>query len=149
FRAAQDGEYWFAFVTVDKAGNLAPADLDKEPPGLIVVVDTQAPVVDVRPAAAASGETFLQCQAWDAHPEPASIKLEYQGADKAWRGLDQVAGMPGLYRVPSADVLRGVVRASVADKAGNKTTREIDLSQPLPPPAGQEAAGATVLTSAT
>src|SRR5205085_286671 len=77
FRAAQDGEYWFAFVTVDKAGNLAPADLDKEPPGLIVVVDTQAPVVDVRPAAAASGETFLQCQAWDAHPEPASIKLEY------------------------------------------------------------------------
>src|SRR5437868_2566152 len=30
YHAAQDGEYWFAFVTVDKAGHVTPADLDKE-----------------------------------------------------------------------------------------------------------------------
>ena len=49
FRATQDGEYWFAFATVDKAGTIAPADLDKQPPGLIVVVDTKPPEIDVGP----------------------------------------------------------------------------------------------------
>src|SRR5690242_14533432 len=35
FRAPHDGEYWFAFATLDKAGVVAPTDLDKQPPGLI------------------------------------------------------------------------------------------------------------------
>src|SRR5438874_6213558 len=42
YRAPHDGEYWFAFVTVDKLGRIAPADLDKSSPGLVVVVDTRA-----------------------------------------------------------------------------------------------------------
>src|SRR5947209_13791177 len=38
YRAPQDGEYWFPFVTVDKGGRVSPADLDQTPPGVVVVV---------------------------------------------------------------------------------------------------------------
>src|SRR5438270_12986841 len=31
FRAAQDGEYWFSIVTVDRSGRPTPADVAKEP----------------------------------------------------------------------------------------------------------------------
>src|SRR5262245_19748712 len=40
FQAAYDGEYCFAFVSVDKAGQVAPPNLEKAAPGLIVIVDT-------------------------------------------------------------------------------------------------------------
>ncbi len=37
FQAAQDGEYWFSVATVNKAGQVVPADVSKEPPNLIGV----------------------------------------------------------------------------------------------------------------
>src|SRR5207244_12281100 len=40
FKAPQDGEYWFTIVTVDKAGKATPADVTKEAPAFVVVVDT-------------------------------------------------------------------------------------------------------------
>src|SRR5207249_5254862 len=43
YHAAHDGEYWFTVVTVNKQGQANPADVAREPPSLIVVVDTQAP----------------------------------------------------------------------------------------------------------
>ena len=41
FRVPHDGEYWFSVVTMDRAGRMTPADVTKEPPGLMVVVDTR------------------------------------------------------------------------------------------------------------
>jgi hypothetical protein len=136
YQAPQDGEYWFAFVTVDKAGQVAPADLNKSKPGLVVVVDTEAPDIDVQRLPAASGEVFLQCQLKDANPDYASIRLEYAGADRAWRPLEPAADAPGVFRVPDPAVLHGTVRASAADKAGNRAVREINLG----PDAGAAAA---------
>src|SRR5439155_23071134 len=72
FRATQDGEYWFAFATVDKAGTVAPTDLDKQPPGLIVVVDTKPPEIDVGPVTNKAGY-FLECRVYDAHPDWAKV----------------------------------------------------------------------------
>jgi hypothetical protein len=40
FRVPHDGEYWFSVVTVDKNGRMTPADVSRERPGLMVVVDT-------------------------------------------------------------------------------------------------------------
>jgi hypothetical protein len=62
FRVPHDGEYWFSVVTVDKSGRMTPPDVSKEPPGLMVVVDTRtketppatpatAPATPVLPAA--------------------------------------------------------------------------------------------------
>jgi hypothetical protein len=42
FRVPHDGEYWFSVVTVDKNGRSTPADVSREQPGLIVVVDTRS-----------------------------------------------------------------------------------------------------------
>src|SRR3954466_11512881 len=88
FQAAYDGEYWFAFVTVDKAGQVAPPNLDKASPGLIVVVDTHPPEIDVQKLPVASGEVFLQCQIKDATPDYASLRLEYQTPEHGWRALE-------------------------------------------------------------
>jgi hypothetical protein len=132
YRVTQDGEYWFAFVTVDKAGRIAPADLEKAPPGLVVVVDTKAPEVDVQRLPAASGEMFLQCQIRDANPDYATLKLEYKGIDRAWHALEPTPDAPGVFKVPDKSVLRGVVRASASDKAGNQTVREVDMGREQP-----------------
>jgi hypothetical protein len=140
FRAPQDGEYWFAFATVDKAGTVAPADLDKHPPGLIVVVDTKPPEIEIGPVHLKSG-TFLQCRVHDANADWATVRMECQTTGMSWQTLDPVPNSRGLFNLPSAEALRGVVRASAADLAGNKATREADLSLLQPPPegvAGQE-----------
>jgi hypothetical protein len=140
FRAPQDGEYWFAFATVDKAGTVAPTDLDKQLPGLIVVVDTKPPEIEIGPVHLKSG-TFLRCRVRDPHPDWATVRVEYQSTGKSWQSLEAVPNEPGLFRIPTADVLGCVVRATAADLAGNKAKREADLSQLQPASdvvAGQE-----------
>lgn len=133
FEAHGDGEYWFQFVTVDKQGNSAPADLDREKPALIVVVDTTLPDVDVRPMTAASGETFLQATVRDHNADPASLKLEVPTRDKGWKTLEPLGQTTGVFRVPDPAILKGVVRATAVDLAKNKSVREIDLTQPIVP----------------
>ena len=53
FRVPHDGEYWFSVVTMDKHGHMTPADVTKETPGLMVVVDTRPPEATAGLAAAA------------------------------------------------------------------------------------------------
>jgi hypothetical protein len=127
FRALQDGEYWFLVVTVDKSGVMAPGDLSKEGPGVIVVIDTQAPELDVRPLRSASGETMLQCEMRDANPDYSTVRLEYQAADKSWKPLEAMPEL-GIFRVTDPSVLTGVVRVSASDRAGNPASREINLA---------------------
>jgi hypothetical protein len=129
FRAPQDGEYWFSFVTVDHAGHVTPADVDKEPPGLIVIVDTRAPELDVRAMTAVSGQALVRCDCRDDYPDPASVQAEYLANDRSWRPLDPLPGTPGVFRVPPPDQFGGVVRATASDKAGNKATREVELGK--------------------
>src|SRR5262249_26240403 len=107
YQVPRDGEYWFSVVTVDQSGQANPPDVGKEPPNLIVVVDTQMPDVEVRPLPLASGEVFLQCEIRDANPDPASCKLEYRAADQSWRPLERFPDTPCIFRVPEADVLTG------------------------------------------
>jgi hypothetical protein len=127
YRVPQDGEYWFTLVTVDKNGKPSPADINAEPPGLIVVVDRQAPEVDVHPVALGAGMSCLLCEVRDANPDPARTRLEFQAPDHSWQPLEPVADQPGCFRVPEPSVLRGVVRATAADRAGNVTMREVNL----------------------
>jgi hypothetical protein len=142
YRAPQDGEYWFSFVTVDRSGRVAPTDLDKAPPGLVVVVDSRAPEVEVQKLPSASGEMFLQCHVRDANPDYATVKLEYRGIDRAWHALEPLPDAPGVFRIPDKSVLRGVVRAAAADKAGNQTVREVDMTRDAPSASGVMTASA-------
>jgi hypothetical protein len=143
FRAAQDGEYCFNIVTVDKAGHPTPADVTREAPALVVVVDTQPPELQLAPATGPGGEDCLRCSAHDPNMEAGMVKVEYQAADKSWHALDALPGSPELFRYPDKMNWTGQLRASATDRADNTATRELNGSawvaakpqQPLPQPA--------------
>jgi hypothetical protein len=128
YRVTQEGEYWFAVVTVDKNGRRNPADLTQEQPGLVVVVDKQPPEVDVHPGSAPNGTPLLQCEIKDANPDPTKTRLEYLTADQTWQSLDALPDQPASFRVADPGALRGLVRVTAVDLAGNKTTREVHLT---------------------
>ncbi|HZU36411.1 MAG TPA: hypothetical protein VFA18_10910, partial [Gemmataceae bacterium] len=124
YQVDQDGEYWFSVVTVDKSGASRPADVTQEPPGLMVIVDTHAPEVDVRAITLADGSSALKCAVKDAHPDLSTLRVEYKGDMGGWQLLQPMADMQDMYRVPDR-APHGSVRVAVSDLAKNNTTREL------------------------
>jgi uncharacterized repeat protein (TIGR01451 family) len=131
FKAPQDGEYSFSIVTVDKGGRPTPADVTKEPPALVVVVDTQRPEVEVAPAQQ-GGEECARCTVRDANPDPSTVRMEYQASDKSWRPCEPVPGSPELFRLPERSSWTGQLRATATDRADNTGTRELTWSGAAP-----------------
>lgn len=126
YQAQRDGEYWFSLATIDKSGKMTPADLNQEPPGLRVVVDTQAPALDVQPHTTPDGDLCLRCRVLDANPDLASLRATYQ-TPSGEASLDPVPGQPGLFRLPPAEALVQTVRFSVKDLCGNVASREVNV----------------------
>jgi len=130
FRAPRDGEYGFSVVVVDVAGNPTPADVTRQPPGLVVVVDTQRPEIDVRESPTPGIGPWLRCEVSDANPDPTTVRLEYERPDGSWRPLDpvgegrEVFAFPGKQEWPDEREWTGRVRAAAADRAGNSATRD-------------------------
>jgi hypothetical protein len=130
FRAPRDGEYWFTTVVVDKGGNAVPADVTRQPPGLVVIVDTQRPEIEVREIPAAGTGSWFRCDVSDANPDPATVRLEYQRPDGTWRPLlpagdaHDMFAFAGGQEWPDDREWTGKVRATAADRAGNTTTRD-------------------------
>jgi len=158
FRAPRDGEYWFAVVTVDKSGRSSPADLRNEPPGLIVVQDTQLPQVEVHSVGNTDEGTWVQCVVRDANPDFAKTHLYYQTGDGGWQSPVASPKRPDQYCIPSQAVFSGMVRVEATDLAGNTMNREFNLgamqvAQPnhSGPAVAQAAYGATkgVLSKST
>jgi hypothetical protein len=140
FRAPQDGEYSFSIVTVDRGGRPTPADVTKEPPALVVVVDTQKPELEMTPAQQ-DGQDCVRCTVHDANPDPSTLKVEYQTNDHAWRALESVPGSPDLFRLPERSSWAGQLRASSTDRAENTGTHEMAWSFPSAPAAETASAG--------
>lgn len=133
FRAPTDGEYQFTFVTVDRRGNTNPSSVEAAPPHRAVVVDTTPPDVAAQ-TIPLKGERALQCQVRDAHPDWTSLKVSYLAADNTWQPLTLAApDTPTVFRVPTAQVFESRLRVVAADRAGNRTMREIDLGDPTAP----------------
>lgn len=129
-KATQDGEYWFAVVTVDKSGRSNPVDVQREPPGVIVVLDSKAPHVEVRPYTGA-GSIGARLEVRDENLDPTKTRFEFQTADMVWRSLDPLPNQPDTYIVPPQARFTGMVRASATDRANNTTVREINLGSML------------------
>jgi hypothetical protein len=133
FRAPADGEYLFTFVTVDRRGNANPPSVEAVPPHRMVVVDTTPPDVAAQPIPF-HGERALQCQVRDANPDWTSLKVAYLAADNTWQALAVASpDTPTVFRVPNPGILESRIRVVAADKAGNRTMREIDLGDPTAP----------------
>jgi hypothetical protein len=125
FRAPEDGEYWFTIVTVDKNGKATPADVTREEPSFVVVVDTQPPEVTVTVPPTRNPDDVIRCVVRDANPDPTTFKLEYQGTDRNWHLLEQAGGTPGAFRCPDRSGWTGALKVTAADLAKNVTVREI------------------------
>ncbi len=118
FKVPADGEYWFAVRTVDVRNQLHP-DANIAEPGLIVIVDRQAPDLQLLLQQTDAGKVSLSWSASDANLDPAKLVLEYSQAGGEWQQVNvraQAAGQTG-WSVPGGGQVS--VRGSAADRAGN------------------------------
>lgn len=127
-RVPADGEYWFTVVTVDKNGKQNPEDVSKETPGVIVVVDTQAPEIDLEALPVTGGDPVVQCVVQDVNLDPAKTKVECQTAMSLWQPLEAVPGQSNVYKLPAGSSFAGVVRAVASDRAKNTATKELKMA---------------------
>lgn len=122
FEATGEGEYWFAVRTVDGQGQLHPPG----PPvsGLQVVVDQTAPLLNLQIRESRPGEVELSWQATDDHLDVKSLKLEFlDPGTTEWQAVNVTPAESGAtsWTAPGGRV---IVRASVADQAGNSVSAE-------------------------
>lgn len=135
FQASRDGEYWFSVRTVDQQERMYP-DEDITQPGLIVIVDTLPPVLELRLTQSASGRVALDWSSSDTNLDPAQLKLEFvQPGIETWQavGIVPKAADSTEWTVPGSGAVS--VRGSVSDLAGNVGRNEtrLDIAAPNQP----------------
>jgi hypothetical protein len=131
FETKEDGQYWFVFQTVDKRGRAEPANVEGvQQPHRAVMIDTTEPEVSAQPISL-SGQRLLQCHVRDLNTDWASLRVVYTAPDGTMKPLSvNAADTPTVFKVPDPSVLEGKIRITVADRAGNRTTRDLDLGDP-------------------
>lgn len=127
FKAAADGEYWFATRMID-ARHSAAAEGDLRPE-MKVVIDTTPPRLLLSAEFTESGEIRAAWRATDPLLAPQSLKLEYQtSANGPWRSIAIPAGaanqeegaLVGAVSWRPREASRVVqLRAEIHDQAGN------------------------------
>lgn len=130
FRTKADGEYWFAVRTQDTKGRLFPTDEREVEPIMKVIIDTTPPTLTLEPQSRRGGVAAVRFEVADEHLDLNSLAIEYQAEGAStWRRVPGVR--PARIGVASwdagtADVLH--VRATVADRAGNRQEAELTLT---------------------
>ena len=132
YRVPQDGEFWFSVVAVNQAGQSFPRDVEREPPELMVVVDSKAPQFDLRVLTLEDNTIVLQCDIYDANPDLNKTKIEYSTFPSSWKTLESETRAFCCFRLPDLKVLAGQVRVTLGDRAGNVTSRMVSLASARP-----------------
>ena len=143
YDCSAEGEYWFAVKTLDGRRQLHPPRGTYET-GLIVVVDTTNPTLDVALQQVAAGKVQLRWRATDTNLDINSLRIEYLTmASNDWVLLDIAPRARGetAWLVEKSGVVS--VRGSISDLAGNaanaRTQTDVDAanhpatkSRPIP-----------------
>ena len=88
YQAPGDGEYWFAVKTLDGRNQLHPPAGAYET-GLIVVVDSVAPLLELTLQQLAPGKVQLSWNAADANLDPSTLRVEYtQPGSETWEQVE-------------------------------------------------------------
>lgn len=118
FKAAVDGEYWFAVRTLDGAGQLHP-DANVVEPGLVVNVDRTAPDLQLLLQQLEPGKVQLSWSVSDANLDPTKLTLEFSQGGANWQPVSIKAQSAGQtnWSVPTGGQVS--VRGSATDRAGN------------------------------
>jgi hypothetical protein len=136
FTAPQDGEYWFAVRAVDRIGNLQPPGAIQQP-GLIVVVDSLPPTIQLDLQSTGAGRIELLWSIADSHLDLKSLVLEYrEDQDIEWKRVHLVPAANGKTSW-STLASKTEVRGKILDLAENASTdqRTVNLSlQPASTP---------------
>lgn len=133
FQAPGDGEHWFAIRTYDNAGVATPPG--PLGPEMRVVVDTAAPTIERLDAQVTGGVLAIELAATDpggfSTTKPAYLYAQPSG-QPGWTPIPITSTQPsadgrslrlvGQWR-PPASASRVEVRATVEDRAGNRTER--------------------------
>ena len=86
FRAASDGEYWFAVRTVDRQGHGRPAKITA--PGMRVAIDTAPPRLELSAQSEPDGSVALHWTLEEPLPKLESLKLSYRVGDQGlWQAI--------------------------------------------------------------
>jgi hypothetical protein len=127
FRAAGDGEFWFTVQTVDRNGELHPGGRTLQP-GLVVVVDTTRPTLDLELQEREPGKVSLMWSATDPHLVPESLSLEFtQTGQNDWQPLAVRMAATGQtsWSIPTGGLV--AVRGRAKDLAGNEVTAQYQI----------------------
>ncbi len=136
FRAAIDGEYWFAVRTLD-AESPEPST-DGLQPELKVVLDTKKPELDLSAALLSESEAGIVWGIQDKNLDPNTLRMEYRTSSiGVWQPIlpSAVKQIDNGYRGETTWQLAQPthameIRASVKDAAGNET-RLADTIRPV------------------
>ncbi|MCY2990703.1 MAG: hypothetical protein NTY19_22915 [Planctomycetota bacterium] len=144
FRAARDGEYWFASATINPGVAYPPTDGMR--PQQRVVVDTVEPKLNATAVLSPKGELVVTWDAFDENLAPASLTVEWQpDADQLWKpvAIDR-SGIPATgptFRgrtawLPEPGPRTASVRVTIRDFAqhASQVTRRVAVPANLPAP---------------
>ncbi len=133
FRAAVDGEFWFAVRVASPELELSPSI---DAPELVVAVDRRRPALTVLGAKSPNGQVVCRWSAEDAHFDLDSTRIEFQVAGQPDWSPATEQGQPA-FDANQPDVVFGHailpgltlgqtirLRVTVRDTAGNETTTE-------------------------
>lgn len=136
FKAAADGEYWFAVRTLDGANQLHP-DANVVEPGLVVIVDRTPPDLQLLLQQSEAGKVQLSWSVSDTNLDPTKLTLEFSQGGANWLPVSvkaQAAGQTS-WSVPGGGQV--TVRGSATDRAGNvgsaQTAVAVQASQQIAP----------------
>lgn len=120
--APADGVYWLNFCIVDTQGRREPPDLYQREPAQRVLIDTLKPAVRLTRAERQGDEILVSWDIQEAHPDLATLKLEYRTPDAPplmWYTAPATAALQGQARIPFQRSGPATVRLQIMDQAGN------------------------------
>ena len=129
FRASKDGLYWFTTRTVDQDGRGNPLTMENARPGLKVCVDTQPPVINLRPLAPRDGEVGVSWDVRDDNLDLSTLSLDYRlpgGAEWVPVGGDISASGQRYWRPNVQGTIE--VRLRARDRASNSSEEKTQVS---------------------
>ncbi len=133
YRAARDGEYWFAVRTMDTKGQLYPGSDEEVEPSMKVVVDTTPPRLTIESEGRRGSLAAVRWDVRDEHLDLKSLIVEYQvEGGRDWRQIPIKPTLLGETNWDAGTVAPLKVRASVEDKAHNVTEAVITLPEGTP-----------------
>ena len=134
FTAKDDGIYWFQVCAVFQNGRRDPPDLNQLKPGLIVLIDTQPPILKLAAAEKVGDDVSIVWEIHETYPELSSLRLEYRPAGDPvgqWLPVQITPALAGQARFKPGFSGPVQVRMMIQDSAGNQAQTMQTIGGPI------------------